>query len=73
MQQYSPIFPNSIHEFKVKVGGLYIVYQLDFYERWIVHIRLALGWGTIAEVHSEIIGIASEYWISTYFEDTDFE
>ena len=70
LHQYT--FSNSLHEFKIKVGGvLAIVYRLDLYQRWIVHIRLALGWGKFVELFSEVVGTASEYWIDNHFGDDD--
>ncbi len=72
LHQYS--FSNSLHEFKIKVGsGLAIVYQLDLYERWILYIRLALGWGKFTELFREMVGTATEYWIANYFGDDDSE
>ncbi len=72
LHQYS--FSNSLHEFKIKVGsGLAIVYQLDLYERWILHIRFALGLGKFTELFREIVGTATEYWIDNHFGDDDSE
>ena len=74
MHLHQCTFYNSLHAFKIKVGGvLVIVYQLDLYQRWFVHIRLALGWGKFVELFSEVVGTASEYWIDNHFEDDDFE
>ena len=70
LHQYT--FSNSLHEFKIKVsGGLAIVYQLDLYERWILHIRFALGWGKFTELFREMVGTANEYWIGNHFGDDD--
>ena len=72
LHQYS--FSNSLHEFKIKVGGgLAIVYKLDLYERWILHIRYTLGWGKFTELFREMIGTATEYWINNHFGDDDSE
>ena len=56
MRQYQPIFPNSLHEFYVNIGGsLFIMFQLDLYERWIVHIRLNLSAENFDVLFSEIV------------------
>ena len=74
MRQYQPVFPNSLHEFKVNVGGgLVIVFQLDLFERWIIHIRLVLGGGKSDDLFSEIVGLTNEFWIDNHFEDDDSE
>ena len=74
MRLYQPVFPNSLHEFKVKVGGsLVIVYQLDLCERWIVHVRLVLGRGKFDDLFNEMVGTVDKCWIDNYFEDDDFE
>ena len=74
MRQYQPVFPNSLHEFKVKLSGsLSIVFQLDLYERWIVHIRLNLSAGKFEGLFSEIVGTATEFWIDNHFENDDSE
>ena len=72
LHQYT--FSNSLHEFKIKVGGgLAIVYQLDFYERWIVHVRLVLGRGKFDDLFSEMVCRANEYWIDNHFGEEDSE
>ena len=73
MRQYQPVFPNSLHEFKINVGGgLAIVYQLDLYERWIVHVRLVLGRCKFDDLFNEMVCRATEYWIDNHFGDDDF-
>ena len=72
MQQFQLVFPNSLHEFKLNVGnGLVIIYQLDFYERWIVHIRLALGENKFHDLFSVRVGTAENFWIGNHFGDDD--
>ena len=74
MRLYQPVFVNSLHEFKINVGGgLAIVYQFDLYERWILHIRFVLGWGKFTELFREMVGTATEYWIDNHFGDDDSE
>lgn len=77
MYPHNYAFSNSLHEFKIKVGGgLIIVYQLDLYQRWIVNVRLTLGGGKFDDLFSEIVGKADDSWIANYFgEDCseDFE
>ena len=72
LHQYT--FSNSLHEFKIKFGsGLAIVYQLDLYERWIVHVRLVLGRGRFDDLFSEVVDKADERWIDNHFGDDDSE
>jgi hypothetical protein len=74
MGLHPAVFPNTLHEFKVNVGGgLVIVYQLDPYERWIVHVCLVLGGGKFDDLFREVVGKADERWIVNHFEDDDFE
>ena len=74
MHQNRYTFSNSLHEFKIKFGGgLTIVYQLDLYERWIVHIRLSLGEGKCDDLFSGLVGMANEFWIENHFGEDDSE
>jgi hypothetical protein len=74
MHPHNYVFSNSLHEFKINAGGgLVIVYQLDLYERWILHICLALSWNEIVELFREVVGTASEYWLDTFFQEDDSE
>jgi hypothetical protein len=74
MGLYQLVFPKSLHEFKVKVGGgLEIVVQLDCYERWIVHVRLVLGGVKFDDLFREVVVMVDERWLDNHFEDDDFE
>ena len=70
---YSDISPNSLYMKVILIGGLVIVYQLDLYERWIVHIRSVLGGSKFDDLFYEVVGKADEGWIDNHFEDEGFE
>jgi len=74
MKSYSEIYPNSQYVTAVRVGGgLIIVYQLDLYERWIVHVRYVLGGLKFEDIFCVVVGKADEGWIDNHFEDNDSE
>lgn len=74
MNSYSEIYPNSQHVSTVLIGGgLIIVYELDLYERWIVHIRYVKGWSRFEDLFFEVVGKADEQWVENHFEDDDSE
>ncbi len=73
MNLYSEIYPNTLYAKAILVGGgLVIVYQLDSYERWIVHVRYVLGGLEFEDLFCEVVGKASEGWVDNHFEDDDF-
>jgi hypothetical protein len=68
---YVGTFPHTLHEFKVAVGGnLVIVYQLDCYQRWVVHVLLFLG-GLRTELFFDVVGKADAGWVDNCFEGVD--
>lgn len=71
MGLYSAVLPKTLHEFKVDVGGgLVVMYQLDFYQRWVVHVFLVL-YGVRTELFFVVVGKADECWVDNHFEDED--
>jgi hypothetical protein len=66
------MFPHTLHEFKIAIGGgLAVLYQLDFYQRWIVHVFLVAGSGFGYELFSEVVGKADSGWVDRLFEGAD--
>jgi hypothetical protein len=69
MGLYSAVLPKTLHEFEVDVGGgLAVLYQLDFYQRWFVHIFLKAGWHYHVGLFQAVVGKASERWLVSHFE-----
>ncbi|MCW4019352.1 MAG: hypothetical protein NWF00_11860 [Candidatus Bathyarchaeota archaeon] len=52
-------------------GGLLIVYQLDVYQRWIVHVRYVKGGLQFEDLFHEVVGKADESWLDNHFEEDD--
>jgi hypothetical protein len=74
MNPYSETYPNSLFINVVPIGGgLVVVYQLDCYERWIVHVRYVLCGLTFEDLFWEVVGRVSEGWLDNRFEDDGFE
>jgi hypothetical protein len=70
MSLYSGIYPNTLHDKWIFIGGgLIIVYQLDAYERWIVHVRYILSGNKFEDLFCEVVGKAGEGWLDNHFED----
>ena len=74
MNPYPEIYSNSLFIKATHVGGgLVVVYQLDAYERWIVHVRYVLGGLKFEDLFFVVVGKADEGWIDNHFEDDYFE
>jgi hypothetical protein len=66
------MFPHTLHEFKVAIGGnLVIVYQLDCYQRWIVHVLLFLEGVVRVELFDGVVGKADAGFVDRLFGDAD--
>jgi len=66
------VFPKTLHEAKVDIGGcLVIMYQLDCYERWIVHVFLRLFGDSMLELFFEVVGKADVGWVDKHFGEFD--
>jgi hypothetical protein len=65
---------NSLYEKSTFIGGgLVIVYQLDIYQRWILHVRYVKGGLKFEDLYYEVVGKAEENWLDNHFEDDDYE
>lgn len=74
MKGYFEIYPDSHYVNVFRVGrGLIIVYQLDLYERWIVHVRCVEGGLEFEDLFFEVVGKVAEGWLQNHFEDDVFE
>ena len=68
----SVTYPDALYVRVVHIGGgLVIAYELDFYERWIIHVRYVLGGLKFEDLFCEVVGKASEHWIENHFDDED--
>ncbi len=71
---HSISYANSIYEKSLFIGGgLLITYQLDMYQRWILHIRYVKGGTEFEDLYYQIVGKAKEDWLDNCFEDDDCE
>jgi hypothetical protein len=70
MVLYYPIFPNTLHEFKVRILDVAIIFQLDMFQRWFIHVYLIQCrrgfW-----LFSKMIGKADDCWIENHFDDDE--
>jgi hypothetical protein len=74
LNPYVEIYSNTLYAKANHVGGgLIIIYQLDSYERWIVHVRYVRGGLNFEDLFYEVVGKATEGWIDNHFEDDDSE
>jgi hypothetical protein len=65
------MFPHTLYEFKVDIGGgLAVLYQLDCYQRWVVHVFLFL-YGVRTELFFGVVGKADSSWVDKRFGDED--
>jgi hypothetical protein len=71
MGLYFSVYPRSLHEFKVKISDtIFVIYQLDSYQRWLVHVRFVFD-GVNIDDDVFYVGKASDEWIARHFEDDD--
>jgi len=72
MSLYENFYPNSLFVKAMHAGGgLIVIYQLDAYQRWIVHVRYILGGLKLEDLFWQVVGRASEDWLEKYFEEDD--
>ena len=66
-----PFFPNTLHEFVVRIcGNIAVIFQLDIFQRWVIHVYLMVCkkgfW-----LFSKMIGKADDCWIENHFDDDE--
>ncbi len=67
-------YQDALHVKVIHIGGgLVVSFELDFYERWILHVRYVSGGSKFEDLFYTVVGKANEMWIKNHFEDDDFD
>ena len=69
MVLHYPIFPNTLHEFIVRIcGNIAVIFQLDMFQRWFIHVYFIVCRKGF-RLFSKMIGKADDCWIEHHFDD----